>query len=386
MSIQLVKLGEDIAKINGDLVSVKKDYPFWKVNLNTSEQYWSALIPDLRTKMPLLNFSTPENAGVVNSSNMSLILAPNGSLYSCPDASPSIVKITPNPDNYLNPIIETIGSFGTVGSKWVSVHLVGDYLVYVPGTANFILVLDTRNDSIQQFGSFIGTQKWGAGDLTDDGRIFCPPNGSTDWLIIDVTNPTNITTSLHAGLVGQGTRGGCVNGGNGFMYTFFHSNANFSMTKINVDTLIETIIPNTTGTSFRTGKYGVKGFNFNGVILFTRFGTNLMTINTNQNDAVSDLGLVVASAVFNTPCMGADGWLYYTHTGANYINFRVNPLNYTVEITTTTFSSNGGGTMVLANDGRLYGISLGSQVLVRGNAVTEPMQANRLLSRYTNSK
>lgn len=382
MSRKILKVGTDIITLNDKLVSVKEDYPFWKVNGNLREQYYNALIPDLRPKYNMVDFDTPIDLGAGGGFASSMILAPNGSIYSCPWSAPSIVKITPNPSDHLTPTIEYIGNFGTGTFKWVSVHLVGDYLIFVPGSSSFILVLDTRNDSIQQFGNFAGVSKWGAADFADDGRIFCPPNTSTDWLIIDATDPTNITTTLHPGL--QTSRGGCTNGGNGFIYTTHISTSNtFYYTKINVSTLVETAIIGTSGASLRA-IYSYKPFNFNGT-LFYHTSIGLYTINT-SNDAFAFLSIPVTAAQFYTPCMGADGWLYFTHQGANYANFRLNPLNFSTEVTPSTLVANGGSTMALSNDGRMYNISVNNRILMRNTPTPEPMQANRLLSRYTNSK
>lgn len=382
MSRKILKIGSDVLTLNDKLVSVKEDYPFWKVNGNLMEQYYNALIPDLRPKYSMSDFNVPIDLGTGKGTALSMILAPNGSVYSCPSSAPSIVKLTPNPSDHLNPTIEYIGNFGTTDFKWLSVHLVGDYLIFVPGTATYIMVLDTRNDSIQQFGNFAGAQKWGRADFADDGRLFCPPATSTDWLIIDVSDPTNITTSLHTGL--QLGRGGCVNGGNGFIYTTHtQSSSAFYYTKINTTTLVETPITNTQSANFRI-VYGFKPFNFNGTLFYYNL-LGLYTLNT-SNNSISFLSLPVTNAQFYTPCMGADGWLYFTHSGSNDANFRLNPLNYSTEVTPTALSANGGTAMVLANDGRMYGISITGRILMRNTPTPEPMQTNRLLSRYTNSK
>lgn len=383
---KLLKVGTDVLTINNQLVSVTEDYPFWKVNSNLIEQYYNALIPDLRPKYDINDFNTPIDLGSATGTAASMILAPNGSIYSCPSSAPSIVKITPNPNNHLTPTIEYIGNFGTGTFKWSSVHLVGDYLIFVPGSSTFIMVLDTRNDSIQQFGNFLGTTKWGAADFADDGRLFCPPYSSGDWLIINVSDPTNITTTLHPGLASQNLKSGCVNGGNGFIYTLSASNSGtYQHTKINTSTLVE--ITFTTGDNApRRAIYPSKPFNFNGTLFYHGFN-GLYSINT-SNDAISYLSIPVNAAQFNTPCMGADGWLYFTHIGSNWPNFRLNPLNFSTEITSSFLAANGGTAMALANDGRMYGVNVAAspRILMRNTPTPEPMVDNRLLSRYTNSK
>jgi len=381
MSRKILQVGSDILTINDKLVSVKEDYPFWRVNVNTRTQYFNKLVTDLSPKYNMADISVPIDVGNAGGTAASTILAPNGSLYTCPLNSPNICKITPNPLNPLTPTIELIGNFGTTLFKWSSQHLVGDYIYFVPYNMTFILQLNWRTDTITQIGNFVGSSKWSAGDLTDDGRIFCPPFSSTDWLIININDPNNVTTTLHPRL--QGSRGGCVNGGNGFMYTT-HTEANntFINTKINIVTLVETPVSVGSGL-FRVATIS-KPFNFNGT-LFYHGSNGIYSINT-LNDALTLISTPVNAAQYYTPCLGADGWLYFTHTSSNYVNFRLNPQNLSTEITTVAASAYGGSTMALSNDGRMYGVGLTGIVLMRDTPVSETLVDNRLLSRYTNSK
>ena len=44
MSRKILQVGTDILTINDKLVSVKEDYPFWKVNGALNSQYYKKLL------------------------------------------------------------------------------------------------------------------------------------------------------------------------------------------------------------------------------------------------------------------------------------------------------------------------------------------------------
>jgi hypothetical protein len=106
-----------------------------------------------------------------------------------------------------------------------------------------------------------------------------------------------------------------------------------------------------------------------------------MSINTTTH-SFSILSNPVASVHYNSPCLGADGWLYFTQTSANYSNVRFNPLNLSTETTATAAIANGTTKMCMGSDGRMYGISSAGLISLRNTPTPDPMVDNRLFSKY----
>lgn len=386
MSRKILKVGTDIITLNDKLVSVKEDYPFWKVNLNTSEQYWSALFDDNK---PLQTVTLNENAGNITNfgSNYSigLITAPNGFLYSIPFDGTSIAKI--NPDTYNTQLLGTISG----AAKFSGAVLVGDYIYMIPHTASYILKFDTKTDTFTTFGSFGATaRKFGSPCYANNGKIYASPQGAAQWLIIDPQNNDNITLVFQP--TGGGLTGGCIDGQNGFIYSCPDSANNVqNWTKLNVSNNSISMYRGSGNIAF----FKAPAFNINGIIFFysTCNGNNVFEdigitmVNTNNNDAITFLNFGTVNSKYRGAALGLDGFMYFQTCGNDFTSFRINPYNLTAEqFRTSGTGLLGWGGGAVAKNGKIFFIpyTASTKLAVVENTYIGEVKDNRILSRLTN--
>lgn len=392
MSRKILKIGTDVLTLNNKLVSVKEDYPFWKVSSNTSEQYWNALKQDFTTPPSVELMMTPfevvgSNTGGVNG----MISASNGSIYTVPSTATTITKITPNPNNVNAPTITTIGTFANTANKFSGVHEVNGKLIFMPSSFQSIMILDLSNDSLSFIGS-LGTtlSKFGKSAMADNGLIIAPANAAAQHLIFNPeTLGITLQTAITQNATVQSSRGNAVNGGNGFIYMSANSNNNgYRVTKINTTTLVETAV----STSIVGDSSFGSGFAYDGRVYFYKFSTaEFIVFNTKDSDSRITFASGMAGGVIMSahPSIGEDGWVYYfqlnTDVNQSHPHLRINPLNNTIQRTTTIIS--GSSTLrayssIMGSDGNLYAISILNRVFVYNFNNNKVIVPNRILSRY----
>jgi len=384
MSRKILQVGTDILTINDKLVSVKEDYPFWRVNANTSDQYWDALKnDDLADNPPISLMTTPFEVTTSNTFGTinGMINASNGSIYCVPGSATTITKITPNPDNVNAPIITNVGSFTNTTNKFRSVYEVGGKLIFMPSSFESIMILDLSNDAITFVGS-LGTalNKFGKSCMADNGLIIAPAGVATQHLIF---NPQTLQITLQTTVNNE--RVTAVNAGNGFIYIGSSASSGAArVIKINTDTLVETTVT----TSISGDDQFTSGFAFDGKVYFYRPASSTFHVfNTKANDAriTFSSGIFATVAFTNYPCIGSDGWVYYFNifTVNQQPNFRINPLNNTIQISSnTTTGSQRLMSCVMGNDGNIYGVNLTNKINVYDFNTDKEIKPNRILSRY----
>jgi hypothetical protein len=393
MSRKIITIAGDIPTVSGQIASVMEDYPFYKANAPVFNQYFNKLKNDLRPLNDLVSFSTPSVIAGTNSNGTvnGMIGAPNGSIYSIPSGATTIMKVTPNLVNPLSPTVTNFGSLPSTANKYSNAHIVGNLLIYMPISAENIMIVDTTNDSISFIGSLGATvNKFGRSSMGDNGVIIAPARVSTQHLIYDSnTGVITLQTAITANTLLQNNRFCSVNGGNGFIYTFhIVSNANARFTKINTTTLVETAITTSLGTDIIFAC-----FNFDGKIFcYNQSVSNpqqMVIINTNDADnrAVVNVptGNIGGVNFATKTILGADGWLYFCMINSgNFNGFRFNTLNNTVEVTASiSTDAQKMQSGAIGIDGRFYGVNLNNNLVVCNFTATTLTQ-NRILSRYNN--
>lgn len=150
------------------------------------------------------------------------ILAPNGKIYCIPYNSTRIFEIDPSDydkSTYVGPVFE-----GT--KKWKGGVLGSDGNIYgIPFDSEKILKIDLSNidDSVLVGPVFEGTEKWSGGALynvegsTHNGNIYCAPYSSN--YVLEII-PSDISNSLTIGSEWIGTKkwSDCVKGINDWIY------------------------------------------------------------------------------------------------------------------------------------------------------------------------
>jgi len=392
MSRKILQVGSDILTINDKLVSVKEDYPFWRVNANTSEQYFNALWQDLATPPTVELMMTPfevvgSNTGGVNG----MIAASNGSIYTIPSAATTITKITPNLNNVNAPTITNVGTFSTTANKFTSAHEVGGKIYFMPGSFESIMVLDLSNDGLSFIGS-LGTtaNKFGKSALADNGLIIAPANASTQHLIFNTqTLSITLQTAMTSGVIQQ-ARGVSVNAGNGFIYMAPNTiGLNYRITKINTDTLVESLVSTSIlGTDVSINS----GMCYDGVLYFYKLSTaEFIVFNTKSSESRITFfsGMDGNVTITGFPSIGVDGWVYYfqsfTDVNQSHPHFRLNPINNTIQRTTTVISGSSPlrvFSSVMGIDSNLYGISVLNRIFIYNFNSNKVIVPNRIYSRY----
>ena len=391
MSRKILKIGTDLLTLNDKLVSVKEDYPFWKVNLDTSEQYFNKLKKDLSTPPDVELMMTPHEVTTSNSFGTvnGMIACSNGSVYTIPNAATSIVKITPNLADPTNPTITNIGTFSATANKFVGGHEVGGKLYLMPSSFESIAIIDLFDNDALSFTGSLGTtaNKFGKSSLADNGLIIAPANVSTQHLIF---NPETLVITLQTAVtfngVLQNKRRLSVNMGGNMVYMSSDAGAGTGsnrLTKINMDTLVEEGV--LTSTSFETGVS--IGFGHDGSLyLYNSSISSWIVFNTNNADSRVQFAISTVSNVsYNNGAIGSDGWVYCFHNNVatNYVHFRINPLNNTIQ-----YSSALNNNLIkvycscMGIDGNLYGVNTGNKINVYDFNSTVDIVPNRIYSRY----
>jgi hypothetical protein len=383
MATKILKVGTDVLTINNEVTSIKETFPYYRINGQLSDQYYNALDEDIRAKFDITEFNNYVSKTNAGNATFNYITAPNGSLYSVPAQGAEIVKITPNPADFANPTITKIGSLGTRLNKFASAHVIGDYIYYVPYLYESVIQLNWKTDTITTWFAFSNAvYKWGAADIGDDGKIWCPPYNSNEWLVIDVSDPNNLTYNLITRL--QSNLIGSVNGGDGYIYTQHNStSASYYNTRMEISTGTESVI---TGSNLgnATRSMGLcNPFRYKNIIFYkSYYGVILFNI-LSQSFTFTNIG---ATNLYQyTPCLGADGWLYYSQDGANSNSFRINVQNFTVDYLAYYAADQGSG---LGVDfyGNMYQ-GKGNDVRIRVNVSNQAnpiLTADRVCSRYVN--
>ena len=189
MSRKILKIGTDVLTLNDKLVSVTEDYPFWKVNLDLDNDFYSKLIKDV---LPVnYDFEVYNSAIVGDGTNRGGVLGSNGiDIYTIPSNNTKIIKF-----NTVTKISTEVANIAGL-DKFIDAKLVGDLIIYIPSSATYIGVLDTITGVFTTVGSFSGSTKWGKSCFLPNGNILAPPKSASQNLIINATDSSNITTSL----------------------------------------------------------------------------------------------------------------------------------------------------------------------------------------------
>ena len=154
-------------------------------------------------------------------------MGPDGKIYCIPVSVSDFLIIDTLNDTAIR---SNLGLTIPGGFPWLGAVLGSDGKIYgVPfGTVSpgppGVLIIDTNKQiaTINNFGiNFAdGTTKWTGGCLGPDGRIYCAPEGASNFLIIDPVKQTAIRDTLGVNITGApNTRyRGCVLAENGSIY------------------------------------------------------------------------------------------------------------------------------------------------------------------------
>ena len=97
------------------------------------------------------------------------------------------MPIATNDNNVANPF----DALPVLSGKNLSGTLAPNGKIYcAPFNSDFILVIDTSNNSTYTFGSGLGGTLWSTGVLADNGKIYCPPFAGDSVLVIDTNSDT----------------------------------------------------------------------------------------------------------------------------------------------------------------------------------------------------
>ncbi len=313
MSRKILKIGTDVLTLNDKLVSVKEDYPFWKVFVDYNQQFYNKFLFDKREVSqgtPIFYTSLGFGDG---SNNNGAVLAENGiDIYTVPRNTTTCYKFN-SQTKVITPVFTIAG-----GDKFSSAITVGRYIFFIPQSHTSIIRLDTETGLTTSIGSFAGANKWGKATLAPNGKIYCPPQGAAQWLIINVNDPLNVTTTLVNAPAGANNLSQfCSEYSNGFVYSFSvgaSNNRNMQKMNINTDTVTSSIF---------LGLINYRAvFNHYGVLyaITSNSGSAILTVDTNNNDSISsittpiDFGLNGGGGVG----WGADNNLYFVASGGSH--------------------------------------------------------------------
>lgn len=389
MSRKILKIGTDVLTLNDKLVSVKEDYPFWRVNSDNITEYYNALLFDKRE----INNSSPEfytslGFNGTASSNAGAVLGPDGiSIYTVPLNNSFSYRFN-TVTKVFTPIFNISGN-----DKFYSAHVVGKYIIFTPFSHTSIIRHDTETGVNTSIGSFAGTGKWGKGTLAPNGKIYCPPIGSAQWLVIDVNDPENITTQLVTNLAGANNASQyCSAYSNGFIYSFTRgASNNRNMLKFNINTNV------ITSSTFLGLNDHYTCVNINGLIYVqqTYLGSRLYIVNTNNSDSITTVNQTTEFSAIGSG-LGADNEIYLlSNSGVPAIKYNLLSGAYTdinkppvvAPATAESFRSCG----VITNKfGESYSIPAGGSAVHThyfwriNSATTEELNLNRILNRHIN--
>jgi hypothetical protein len=384
MSRKILQVGSDILTINDKLVSVKEDYPFWRVNADTSEQYWKALFNDRREVEPIIPVTILTGKGNYNID--SWITAPNGMMYGHGVNDNFIYK--------LNPQTETISIVANMGGTSKGGVLYSNFIYFTPNNNSVIVKFNTITETFTSFGVLgVTTNKFGSPCLSSNGKIYASPHGVAQWLIIEPEN--NDTITLIPQLANGGLTGGCIDGGNDWIYSCPETANNFqTWTKINKnDNTIVSYRPANSVAYYHRPSGVVEGkIIFHATSNSGGIGAHMKSftiVDTKNADAISLISLPGPTPsggltdVFRKGVLGMDNNFYFM-TAINGTSYRFNPYTNVVETLVTyapSYSCSGGG---IDKNGTLFWVTINGNSIIKYNKIYDNVQDNRILSRLIN--
>lgn len=349
----------------------RKSFPLWfqdeTKNANYSSEYERCL-DNLPISSQVNTFTTITGVTSGTDKYWGGVLAPNGSIYCAPHQATTILKI-----NTLNDTISTFGSF--VGSyKYGGGILAPNGKIYfIPCSATAVLVVDPSNDSSYTFGSIAGGSfYWLGGSLNKEGtKIYCTPHLTTSILVIDIENESTYTIP------------GLPATANKYSSSQLTPDGYIYCVPTHISNILKIDPSNDTFTTFGTASGGSDKY-YSSILAPDGFiyglpyaGTNdVLKINT-SNDTISQIS---SSGGVLGACLGVDGKIYGISTGS----FNVfDPSNNSTNVVNGLGLSYNQG-LVMGLNGKMYSIPRYSDgVIVIGQTI-ENLNSNFPLSRFNN--
>lgn len=363
--------------LNDKLVSVKGDYPFWKVNADTSEQYWNKFDATNTSEGYEIDIET---VGTFTGTSFLGWVTTDGVIYySIPSNDTAIKKF-----NTETGVLTYIGNISGSG-KYTSGVVVSHFIYYIPLNATAILKYNTLNDTFEFLGNLTGSNKFGKGILLPNGKIFAPKNTATSHLEIDTTNDDEITLIPATNVSASDTFEAGTWYWDGYVYGIRGADSNSGRIvkmDINDDYSEEIITVMQGGTSLwnNIAVYRNSTFVFG-------FNSANCTVFNNDTNVVSTIAL--GSTNIRAVKYGGDGWLYILSNTNNSENKRLNPKNFTIETvsvngsTGNNFYLNG---VISGLNGKIFAFNnTGLQIhLLNPNTPNQNLNPNQLLNRNIN--
>lgn len=140
------------------------------------------------------------------------VLGPTGLIYGVPTASSDILVIDPRDDS--------IRTIPTGFSGYAGAVVTASGLIYmIPSSATAVMVFNPFTETVATFGSLaVGAEKWVGGALAPNGKIYAPPGSNGADMILIIDPATNTTSLLPSGLGGSQRWWGAVAAENGRVY------------------------------------------------------------------------------------------------------------------------------------------------------------------------
>lgn len=375
MSRKILKIGTDVLTLNDKLVSVKEDYPFWKVNLNTSEQYWNKFDSE-NTSVPYgINLTTNITPIVGNSSN-GFVSCDGVNYYSIPIGDVSIKKF-----NTETQTLSYIGSFSGTW-KFSGAVAVGKFIYFIPRDFTSVIKLNTELDTFISIGSLSGTNKWGKPVLLPDGRIVAPRITANTVFTLDTANDSITLINATNIQVNDNFDAGTWYY-NGFVYGLRGLGSDSGrLFKMNLSDNSQTVVAYNFGTSV-----------FQNIIIYN----NLTFVFTSSDIRVFDnISQSFTSTILKSSGVtqsgggliyGGDGWIYQFANNLLGANTRFNPKNFTVEtlFINANASNNHNYNALCGKNGKIYilnGTTL--QLNLLNPSTNDNININRILNRNVN--
>lgn len=375
MSRKILKIGTDIITVNNQVVSVTEDYPFWKVNVDTSGQYWNKFNSE-NTSTPYVTNLTTNITPIVGNSSNGFVSCDGVNYYSIPIADASIKKF-----NTQTQTLTYIGSF-TGAWKFSGAVAVGKFIYFIPRDFASVIKLDTELDTFISIGSLSGTNKWGKPVLLPDGRIIAPRITANTVFTLDTSN--DVITLINATNIQVNDN---FDAGtwyyNGFVYGLRGLGSDSGrLFKMNLSNNSQTVIGYNFGTSIFQNSIIYDNITFvftsSDIRVFDNIsGTFTSTIPKQSGVSQSGGGLIY----------GGDGWIYQFSNNLLGANTRFNPKNFTVQtlFTNANASNNHNYNALCGKNGKIYilnGTTL--QLNLLNPSTNDNININRILNRNVN--
>ena len=375
MSRKILKIGSDILTLNDKLVSVREDYPFWKVNLDTSEQYWNAF-DNANTSVPY-TISIENNIvnPIIGNGSVGFVTCDGINHYSIPSSDTAIKKFNSETGQ-----LTYIGSFS--GSwKFSGAIPGGKYIYFIPRDFTSVIKLDTELDTFISIGSFVGVNKWGKPILIPDGRIIAPRVTTTTVFSLDTSDDT-VTLITATNLQTNDSFEAGTWYYNGFVYAIRGAGGDSGrLFKIDVSNNTQSVISFNFGSSIFQNTIVYKNLTF-------IFSTNAINIYDNiTNSFLSALPKSSGISASGSVIYGSDGWIYQFSSNLLGNNTRFNPKNFTVEtlFTNPNASGNHNFNALCGKNGKIYILNGTTLTVTLLNSTTsENINPNQLLNRNIN--